>query len=122
MPYADPAMKRKNAREWYRANKKRLDAERHQWALDHPEKWGEYDRKWKASHVEALRAQRILFIAIRAGRIIRPDTCSCGNPNPEGHHEDYSKPLKVDWLCLKYHKKLHQKRRDSQWNRMQPTA
>ena len=31
----------------------------------------------------------------------------CGNPNTEAHHDDYSKPLEVRWLCFKHHRAWH---------------
>jgi hypothetical protein len=33
--------------------------------------------------------------------------CFCGNPNVQGHHPDYTKPLEVIWLCARHHVQLH---------------
>jgi hypothetical protein len=47
--------------------------------------------------------------AIRDGRLIRPSTCSaCGSHcTPEAHHDDYSLPLTVRWLCRSCHCRHH---------------
>lgn len=57
---------------------------------------------------EKTKARRILNKAIRDGRIIRPSNCeSCFKKRfVQAHHEDYSKPLDVDWLCNKCHNEL----------------
>jgi hypothetical protein len=62
---------------------------------------------WKKKSKEKMAAHKILSRAIASGEVVRPARCSCGNPNPLGHHEDYSKPLDVKWLCPSCHKKLH---------------
>lgn len=53
-----------------------------------------------------------LRIAVRSGKIKKPDHCSkCGvKCNPEGHHLDYNKPLNVIWLCPSCHAKYHNKK------------
>lgn len=55
------------------------------------------------------KAGQKLQDAIRSGKIIRPDKCSlCSNSGKiEGHHNDYSKPLEVVWLCKQCHMMLH---------------
>lgn len=47
--------------------------------------------------------------AVKKGYIIKPSTCSKCNESGriEGHHEDYSKPLEVSWLCKTCHMRLH---------------
>jgi hypothetical protein len=45
--------------------------------------------------------------AIRSGKLVRGLCEVCGAAKPEAHHDDYSKPLDVRWLCSKHHKQLH---------------
>jgi len=47
--------------------------------------------------------------AIRDKRIEKPSRCvNCGKQcHLHGHHEDYSKPLFVEWLCPVCHNKRH---------------
>jgi hypothetical protein len=55
-------------------------------------------------------AHNKLQVAVRTGRIIKPTFCShCKKSfvRIEGHHEDYPKPLEVEWLCTNCH--LHLK-------------
>jgi hypothetical protein len=50
--------------------------------------------------------------AIAKGKLVRPDRCDeCGMESKRiiGHHEDYSKPLDVEWLCPKCHAGKHPK-------------
>lgn len=46
---------------------------------------------------------------IRRGKITKPDNCSRCNSTVkiEGHHEDYSKPLEIIWLCESCHQEHH---------------
>ncbi len=56
----------------------------------------------RASHV-------ITGNAIRDGKLVRPSSCSeCASTEKiEAHHDDYTKPLDVRWLCRKCHYKWH---------------
>lgn len=45
--------------------------------------------------------------AIRTGAIKRGCCEICGKPNADGHHDDYSKPFTVRWLCRTHHIKEH---------------
>ena len=46
---------------------------------------------------------------IRDGKLKRAESCSVCNSaeSIEGHHDDYTKPLEVRWLCVKCHKQWH---------------
>ncbi len=65
-------------------------------------------KRWKLRNKIKVSAQSKILTATRNGSIIRPLKCSkCGAPCvPHGHHADYSKPLSVEWLCVKCHAKI----------------
>jgi hypothetical protein len=54
-------------------------------------------------------AHYMLGNAVRDGRIKRQEFCSeCGSTKKvEAHHDDYSKPFDVRWLCEVCHKEWH---------------
>ena len=54
-----------------------------------------------------IKARSDLNHAVRDGRVIRMPCEVCGNEKSEAHHEDYSKPLDVVWLCDKHHHEAH---------------
>lgn len=67
-------------------------------------------QKWKSNNSDKRAAQVILGNAVRDGRIEKPRSCSscgCEPDRLEGHHEDYSKPLDVIWLCRQCHANIH---------------
>jgi hypothetical protein len=65
------------------------------------------NERWKNHHPKAAKAHRILHAAIKRGDIQRGPCSECGKPGAHGHHDDYSKPLAVTWLCLHCHHELH---------------
>ena len=68
-------------------------------------------RKWysDSKYMFKHRARIALNNAIAKGLVIRPDICMvCSKEcKPNGHHEDYIKPLEVIWLCGKCHTEAH---------------
>ena len=70
-------------------------------------------RAWGAKFPAEKRAAiAILGRAIRDGRIKKPSSCSACNQKTtsrrlHGHHDDYTKPLKVRWLCIPCHRRHH---------------
>lgn len=47
----------------------------------------------------------------RRGKLERGPCEVCGDPQSEMHHDDYSKPLEVRWLCRPCHIAHHEKER-----------
>lgn len=57
---------------------------------------------------EKMKTRVILRGAVKAGKIKRQPCEVCGTSKVEGHHDDYSKPLDVRWLCPTHHRAIHQ--------------
>lgn len=66
--------------------------------------------------VQKNGARTVLNRAVKEGKIQKPSNChDCGTGGCiiEGHHNDYSKPLDVVWLCKNCHTKTHRYIRES---------
>lgn len=61
---------------------------------------------YRKTHRQKYVARIAVRQAILNNQLQRPDTCqSCGSQTSgiEAHHDDYSKPLDVRWLCIDCH-------------------
>lgn len=63
-------------------------------------------KRWRAANPERYRAQVELNNAVRDGRVNRQPCEVCG-AKAHAHHDDYSKPLDVRWLCAVHHAEAH---------------
>lgn len=78
-----------------------------------PEKFRARDRasaqKKRLLNSEKVLARQALNNAVKRGDVVRPGACeACGHLTAvAGHHDDYSKPLQVRWLCRACHGKEH---------------
>lgn len=70
-------------------------------------------KKQRQKFPEKYRARTILSNCVRSGKIVRLPCEKCGNPRSHGHHEDYSKPLDVIWLCAKHHRDVHKAKKET---------
>lgn len=68
-------------------------------------------RKYQKAPKTAPRwkARRAVRQAVLNGTLKRLPCEVCGEPKTHGHHDDYSKPLDVRWLCPKHHVEHHNK-------------
>jgi hypothetical protein len=53
------------------------------------------------------RAQLKARGAVRRGKLLRLPCEVCGELKSEAHHDDYTKPLEVRWLCRVHHREHH---------------
>lgn len=70
------------------------------------EKCNAAKRTWATRNQDKRAAHVILGNAVRDGRVEKKPCEKCG-AKAEAHHDDYSKPLDVRWLCDKHHKEHH---------------
>ena len=98
---------------WHKSNPDRNTAARRRYLSNHPEqreKVRQQARRYQATHSDEIRARGIVAQAVKRGLLVRPSSCSlCGTDQRviQGHHDDYSKPLSVRWLCARCHKLHH---------------
>lgn len=71
----------------------------------------EHTKKFKLQNPEKRKAHRAVEYALRTGKLVKAPCIVCGERNAETHHEDYSRPLDVMWLCRKHHAEHHEKLR-----------
>lgn len=64
-------------------------------------------RAWAESSPERRAAHVIVGNAVRDGKLERRPCERCGEIKAHAHHEDYSKPLDVIWLCRPCHGRRH---------------
>ena len=63
---------------------------------------------WSARNPDKRLAHRAVQAAVESGALI-PGPCeSCSAESPiHAHHDDYSKPLDIRWLCISCHRRHH---------------
>jgi ribosomal protein S27AE len=67
------------------------------------------NRESRIREPQKYQAKNAVNNAVRDGKLTRPAACEqCGSTFAlHGHHDDYSKPLEVRWLCAACHHQYH---------------
>lgn len=79
---------------------------------NHRKEITKYKIEWRKRNKDKANAYRCVSYHVKAGNIKREACGVCGCEKTQAHHEDYSKPLEIVWLCEKCHKALHRKKRE----------
>jgi hypothetical protein len=89
----------------HRMAKNKAYAQSEKGKLAHKKALENYKKKYPLTYAAKLLTKN----AIKRGDLVRPRHCSeCNSTYKiEGHHNDYTKPLEVRWLCEKCHKNWH---------------
>lgn len=67
----------------------------------------ERSKKHESKYPEKAKARNAVGNALRDGKLQRKPCEICGEHRAQAHHDDYSKPLDVVWLCSKHHAERH---------------
>ena len=74
---------------------------------EHPEQICTYKNVYRQKYPQRTAARNAVSNAVRDGHLVKQPCEVCNDTNSEGHHDDYSKPLQVRWLCDFHHKQHH---------------
>jgi len=72
----------------------------------------EYNKaRYKTAPDKVIARVKVYDAIVRTGKLHRPSKCdNCQMEcKPQAHHQDYAKPLDVNWLCHGCHGLIHSK-------------
>lgn len=73
--------------------------------------WRKYIKVSNDKNPDHVAARSAVARAVRKGVLQKPDSCESASIECKGalqaHHDDYSKPLDVRWLCHRHHRMTH---------------
>lgn len=96
--------KRYHHLDWQKRNRKKVNQVRAKWRTKTNRK---SDNAWLKKNRLKHKAHVLLSYHTRSGSIIRKPCEICGDGKSHAHHDDYSKPLQVRWLCATHHRLVH---------------
>jgi ribosomal protein S27AE len=62
---------------------------------------------WAKRNRHKIRAQHQTRAHVLRGRLKKQPCEVCGSTSVQAHHDDYTRPLDVRWLCVKHHNEHH---------------
>ncbi len=97
------------ARNWRNKNKTRLKKYIKNYYLLNKSKFSVYVSRYNLKNKEKDMCHRRVSTSIRQGKLKSQPCEVCGNKKADAHHEDYSKPLDIKWVCRLHHMQIHRK-------------
>ena len=112
------------ARQWRQKNKDKINAKKRtaelrkklnegvkNWRERNKEKYVSNRSEYRKKNRIEVNARNLIYKHISRGKMVRGNMCNnCGGEGKmQAHHDDYSKPLEVKWLCKVCHRHKHNK-------------
>ena len=96
--------RKEKCKEYSRNHPEIVRPARRRWVVKNPDKVLAAHQKYAEKYPDRYAARIAVGNAVRDGRLTKQPCDVCGVLKVEAHHEDYSKPLEVRWLCNMHHK------------------
>lgn len=80
---------------------------RDRYRQQHLDIYREYAKIYRQKNQDIIRAHGKVSDMIKREKISKLCCEKCGETCTEAHHDDYSKPLEIRWLCKKCHMEWH---------------
>lgn len=98
-------------KKWQKEHRENVRKAALKYAKNNRQKVNQWHHQWKKNNILKARAQQQIKDRIRRGSVMRPSKCEecLKECKPDAHHNDYSKPLEVQWLCRVCHNHKHKK-------------
>lgn len=97
--------------EWQKKNKEKASLSKNKYYQTNKKRVANYKLKYRKANPIKYNARIKVSNAIRDGILTKPEMCCINNDHcggrVEGHHNDYSKPLDVLWICVEHHRAWH---------------
>jgi len=112
MPNANHFKTHEEYLQWYRDYRKKNNIKFRLYQRNYNRKWRKINGfhneiKWKKNNPEKVTAGRLAQYAEKIGKLKKRECELCGFEYTVKHHPDYTKPLKVIYLCHICHKLIH---------------
>ena len=106
-------------KDWAVSNKDRVKEVRGEWrknnagviklyASKYKEKTAVRKKRYRSVNKHKSTAHYLVSCALTTGELVKLPCHICDDPHSQAHHEDYTKPLEVMWLCQTHHSRRHE--------------
>lgn len=112
--FRDKIREKENARQKTPEGRKKAAERAKRWREESKELYNAYLKVFRSKNKLKISAVQKVGDALRYGKMVKPEICEkCGKKTElQGHHEEYTKPLDVKWLCRLCHCHEHNKLMD----------
>jgi hypothetical protein len=70
-------------------------------------------KRYRLENPDRFSAHNKVSYAIRSGKLTKLPCKVCGSIKSHAHHDDYTKPLDVVWLCAIHHREEHERMKEN---------